>query len=716
MSKEVVILGAGYAGILTAKKLAKRIKKTKADVNVTIIDRNPFHTMLTELHEVAAGRVDEDSITISLAKVFAKRKVNVVLDNITSVDYASKVVKGEAGEYKYDYFVMAAGSKPTYFGVEGAAEHAHKLWSYQDAVDLHHHIQEQFRKARLTNDPDTYRRLLTFYVVGAGFTGVEMIGELAEWVPILCEKFEIPREDVKLMNVDVLNRVVPTLSEKSSVKIQRRMEKMGISVLLGSGVCKIAEDHIEILENNVCVRYESGTTIWAAGIEASDITAQAGESLENTGRGRIKTDKYLVSISDPSVYVAGDNVFYIPEGEERPIAQMVEMAEHAADTVSHNLMVDLLDPSTAPAKFKEKEALNTAGHGVMVCVGGRWGAAEVGTNKKKFRMPSFIAMFIKHFINIVYFLQVAGWNKIMSYLRHEFFTIRNRRSFVGGHFSNRTPSFVLVLLRMWLGAVWVFEGVKKIIEGWFDNNMLANFFNGANAWYASLMQVGGGSADIGSSASETVATVADAASSASETVATVADAVSSASQTVATTIANAADAVSSATGAVADVVSSASDAAAPVTQAAGQMLLNWNFGLFRVLFAVGKDPAHAALGDYALKIDVPLMNWFLEKFILPSNGLSMFMQIFIVVAEILVGLALMGGFLTTPVAVASIVLQAMFLMTTGLYLNNIWMIFASIAMLFGAGKVFGMDYYLQPPLKRAWKKNGFAKKWYLYND
>ncbi len=674
MSKEVVIIGAGYAGILTAKKLAKRIKKTKADVNVTIIDRNPFHTMLTELHEVAAGRVDEDSITISLAKVFAKRAVNVVLDNVTKVDYAAKTVKGEVGEYKYDYLVMAAGSKPTYFGVEGAEEFAHKLWSYQDAVMLHDHILQQFRKAMVETDPAERARLLTFYVVGAGFTGVEMVGELAEWVPILCEKFEIPREDVKIVDVDVLDRVVPTLSEASSVKIQRRMEKMGIEVLLGSGVCKIAADHIEILENGVCVRHESGTTVWAAGIEACDITAQAGESLENAARGRIKTDKYLVSVSDPSVYVAGDNVFYIPEGEQRPIAQMVEMAEHAADTVSHNLMVDLLDPATAPAKFKEKEPLNTDGHGVMICVGGRWGTAEVGTPNKKFKLPSFLAMLSKHFINILYFLQVLGWNKVISYLRHEIFTIRNRRSFVGGHFSNRTPSFVLVLLRMWLGAVWVFEGVVKIVEGWFDESKLKGFFEGANAWYASLMQAGGGSADIGSSASQAVATVA------------------------------------------ADAYASASQAAEPVAQAAGKMLLNWNFGLFRLLFAVGKDPAHAVLGDYALKIDVPLMNWFLEKVVLPSNGFSMFMQIFIVVAEICVGLALMGGFFTTPVAFVSIILQIMFLMTTGLYLNNMWMIFASIAMLFGAGKVFGMDYYLQPPLKRAWQKNGFARKWYLYHD
>ena len=233
MTKKVVIIGAGYAGILTAKKLAKRVKKYKADVEITLIDRNPFNTMLTELHEVAANRVDEESIKISLKKVFAKRDVNVVLDNIASIDFENKTVHGEVDQYPYDYVVIAAGSKPTYFGVEGAEEHSWKLWSYDDAVNLREHILGQFRKAAVETNYEEKRRLLTFHIVGAGFTGVEMAGELAEWAPILCEQFEINREDVTIVAVDVLARVVPNLSTASSDKIQRRMEKMGIRVDLG---------------------------------------------------------------------------------------------------------------------------------------------------------------------------------------------------------------------------------------------------------------------------------------------------------------------------------------------------------------------------------------------------------------------------------------------------------------------------------------------------
>ena len=104
--KKVVIVGAGYAGILTAKKIAKKFKKND-EVNITIIDKNPYHAMLTELHEVAANRVDEDSIRVSLKKVFAGRKVDVKLDTVTSFDFDNKLVFGKAETYEYDYLVLS---------------------------------------------------------------------------------------------------------------------------------------------------------------------------------------------------------------------------------------------------------------------------------------------------------------------------------------------------------------------------------------------------------------------------------------------------------------------------------------------------------------------------------------------------------------------------------------------------------------------------------
>lgn len=665
--KNVVVLGAGYAGVLTAKKLARKFRKDDT-VRITLIDKNPFHTMLTELHEVAAGRVDEDSIKISLAKIFAGRNVDVRLDTAVSIDCESKTVRGLTDAYPYDCLVLAAGSKPTFYGVPGAEENSFKLWSFDDAVILRNRISEVFRKASRLRDESERRKLLAFYVVGAGFTGVEMAGELAEYVPILCEKYEIDRDEVTIVIVDVMSRVVPILSEKLSERAERRLRKMGVEVKLGTNVVEIGKDYIDLKKDGNTARKFVGTVIWTAGIESADITEEAAKQLRSAERGRIRTDAYCRSQDDDSVYVAGDNMFYIPEGEKDPVPQMVENCEQCSDVIAHNIYSAI----TGKGELREYKPKF---HGVMVSIGGRYGVARVGSPNRMVNLPSFLAMFTKHFINIVYFAQVLGWNKIFSYLYHEFFTMRNRRSFVGGHLSNRTPSFLLMPLRVWLGAVWVFEGVMKAIGGWFDSPKLADFFGGANAWYDSIIKgVSGTSAATP----------------------------------------GAADAVSAATGAIADAATGATAAAA---QAAGEVIFNINWlGIFRTIFVCGTDPASATLGDYAFKLDIPLLNRIIDNLILPYDGMQLFMQGFIVVAEILIGLALIAGLFTMPASAFSLVLQLMFVSTTGLYLGTFWMIFAAVAVLIGGGRTLGLDYYVMPHLKRFWKRIPFVRKSYLYND
>ncbi len=707
MEKKIVIVGAGYAGILTAKKLARRLKKQ--EVNITIIDKNPFHTMLTELHEVAANRVDEDSIKISLKKVFAGRKVNVMMDTVTSIDFNNKKVVGEQETYTYDFLVLAAGSKPSFFGVPGAEEYTKKLWSFDDAVTLREHIHDMFRKAAREPMAEERKRLLTFYVVGAGFTGVEMVGELAEYAPFLCEKYDIKRDEVTLVNVDGLSRAIPNLTEKLSAKVAKRLEKMGVKLVLNTFVSAVGVDFIDLKQNDKVTRFSCGTVIWAAGIQSADITKDAGNTLELQRGGRIQVDTYLRSEKDESVYVIGDNMYYIAEGEERPVPQMVENCEQSSHTCAHNITVAITGKG-------EMEVYKPKFHGVMVSIGGRYAVCHVGLPGHFFSMPSFLAMFAKHFINIIYFVQVLGWNKVFSYIKHEFFTIRNCRSFVGGHFSNRTPSFLLVALRVWLGAVWLFEGVIKVVEGWLKSPKLTQFFGWADAFYqkildpaaASVAPVDGASAATTAAADTAVRVMSSVGNTAGKLIHLASDAVSGATTA-------AADAVSGAT-AAADAVAGAT-AAVDAAQSTGTILLNFDFlGLFKTIFVSGKELSASKLGDYAFKLDVPLMDWFLDKFVMPYDGVQMFMQFFIVIAEILIGLALMGGLFTTPAAAFSLVLQFMFVCTTGLYLGTFWMIFAAIAVLIGAGRTLGLDYYAMPALKKLWKKLPIVRKLYIYND
>ena len=178
MSKEknIVVLGAGYGGILTAKKLTRKFKKDE-NVRITLIDKNSYHTMLTELHEVAAGRVPEEAIRIDLEKVFAGRNVDIVLDEIADIDFDAKVLTGKVKKYEYDYLVLGTGSKPTFYNCDGAKEHALTLWSYEDAIRIKSHITEIMGEASVETDPVRRKNLLTFMVIGSGFTGIEMVGE-----------------------------------------------------------------------------------------------------------------------------------------------------------------------------------------------------------------------------------------------------------------------------------------------------------------------------------------------------------------------------------------------------------------------------------------------------------------------------------------------------------------------------------------------------------
>ncbi len=622
--KKIVVLGGGYAGVLTAKHLAKKYKDP-SQVKITLIDKNPYHTMLTELHEVAADRVDEDSIKISLKRVFAKRNVDVVLDKIANIDYDAKKLTGENGTYAYDYLVMASGSKPTFFGVPGAEEHTFKLWSYDDAVKLKDHFLNTFRAASQEPNKEKRRKLLTFFVVGAGFSGVEMVGEMAEWFPILCEKFEIAWEDVSIYDIDGLDRPVPVLPEKLSVKTKARMEKMGIKVLMKHGCAGVGADYIELKVGDQVKRFECSTVIWTAGIEGSEIVTAAGKSITPGGRGRIQTDQYLRSVERKEVFIAGDNMFYIQEGEKMPVPQMVENCEQCSETIANNI--------AASIDGKELHAYKFAGHGVMVCIGGRYGLANVGTGNFWLQLPSFFAMFTKHFINVVYFIQVLGWNKIYSYIWHEFFSIRNNRSFVGGHFSNKSPNFWLVPFRVWLGFFWVYEAIKKINEGWFKEAHLTSFL--------------GLDATSGASAA----------------------------------------------------------AAAPAADI-------FNFGIgesFLRFIMMGGE-------KIAFKIQFSPIGTMMSNMFVGNDGTQIVFQTIIVLAELCVGLALMAGLFTFLASAVSLVLQMMFMTSTGLYMESWWMFFGGIATLVGAGGVLGLDYYVIPALKRWWKKTGFARKTYLYHD
>ncbi len=630
MKKTIVIAGGGYAGVLTAKKLERKLRKT--DARIVVIDRNSYHTMLTELHEVAAGRVEQSAIIVPFAKIFKNRNIEFVQDEMVSADLNSNSIKCQNNTFKFDYLVVCTGSTPRFFGIPGAEKYSFKLWSYSDALILRQRIRDCFYKASQTVDTLKRKQLLSFVVVGGSATGVEMSGELAEYVPVLCKEFAISPNDVAIRCIDAAERLLPQMSEKVSERITQRLRKMGVRVMTDCKVQEVTEDGIKIETAGKYVPCH--TVIWAAGTTCAEFSSNIS-GITPHKNGRIKTDKYLKLHDFDNVYVGGDCLLFDYNGETVP--QMVENAEHSAETIAENISLDIKG-------FKEKVPYEPAFHGAMISCGGRYGSAEVG-GKKKYILPSFLAMLVKHLINVLYFTKIAGWNKVSSYLKYEIFGIKNRRSFTGGHLSAKSPAFLLVPLRIFTGVYWLIEAFEKISEGWLKSPHLANFFKGAYDYFNSA---------AGASHGTTTA------------------------------------ATSAVTGA--------------------EQLFRFDIlGILDIAFVKGG-------GDYALRTAFLPTDWLVNSIIVPNESLQMFFQAFIIVSELVIGICLilgLFGFLTNAYA---LILQAMFLMTTGLYLSTWWLIFASLALLIGSGSSFGADYYLSPMIKQRLKTGKFTGKWYLYND
>ncbi len=447
MGKKIVILGGSYAGVKAGKTLHKQFKDND-DVEITLIDKNHFHTLMTELHEVAAFRTEPDSIKIDLFKIFAERKVNVVVDKINNINFKEQKLYSNETEYDYDYLILATGNESNFFGVEGAEENAFTLWAYEDAIKIRKHVEEMFLKASYEKDEDERKKMLTFAVCGGGFTGVEMAGELGDAKKSLCRKYGIDEKEVTIYNIEALDRILNMLESDAQVNkvADKYYKKLGVELLKNSPIVKVDKDSITLKDDTVIPTY---TLIWTAGIKNCDFCSGLG--LETGRGGRILVDEHMKTNSFDNVYAAGDNTYY--EDEDGVLPQIVEAAEQSGHTAALNIAAEIKDTE----KHKHKQNY----HGFMVSVGSRYAVADTG-----FKTSGWFAMLIKHFVNFYYQFLVSGVRQLWNYWMHEFFHVKNNRSFVGGHFAKRSPNFWLVPLRMWLGFMWLVEGVKKIDEGW----------------------------------------------------------------------------------------------------------------------------------------------------------------------------------------------------------------------------------------------------------
>jgi NADH dehydrogenase len=667
---------------------------------------------MTELHEVAGSRTDPEAVQVSFAKIFAGTDVELIVDEVKTIDFHNNKLISDVAEYPYDYLVVGAGGEPEFFDIPGVQENCFTCWSLEDAIRIRTHVEECFREAAKEPDPARRRRLLTFTIAGGGFTGAELAGELLDQRDVLCPKYHISEEEVRVLVVEMMDSILPIFPEHLRRKASRYLRRRGAEIMLNSPITSAEEGRITIADEE---HVQTETFIWTAGIHGSEFTSkieltkgqcargeQAEASIEGIHgmagchfeederyivgeRGRIQVNKYMQSVDFDNVYLVGDMIWFIEN--ERPVPQIVETALQTAEVASENVAAEV------EGKKKKKEFKSNY-HGFMVSLGSRYGVAHV----MGISLSGFFAMASKHLINVHYLFGLAGINAVWEYLQHEFFHVKDQRSFVGEHLGWRVPVYWTVPLRLWLGGKWLAEGIKKLQEGWLnpgEGGLAAvsgsavrmpgvSFGDGADGGSSASPSGGEGSGDWSGSGGES-GQQADGGSSASP----------SGGSGNGESWNQGGNGGGEAAGQAADTASSASPAAGSGQAAAEGAQSGSEYG----------EPLMEAWGIY---------NWFAETFLSLSPLLAFLLQSAVVLAEVVIGLALIGGAFTFLAAGASILLGVMFLASGWGNPELLWYFFASLVMLGGAGRGFGLDHYIMPALHRWWNRRKVAHKTYLY--
>ena len=367
---QVVIVGAGFAGIACAKELAKH------DIRVAVIDRNNYHQFQPLLYQVATAQLGVGDIARSLRGIFAKdHSVSVKTAAVVSVDLATHTVTTADGtRFTGEVLVLAPGAQPNFFGTPGAAEHSFPLYSVVGALRLREHtlsLLDAVSRDRSYLD----RGALNFVVVGAGPTGVETSGALSELVRNIIPHFyrDVPCELAQVHLVDLGHVVLNGFSDRAHAYAADRLEKDGVQIHLGVGVAEIGPDHVRLADGT---DLKTRTVVWGGGEMAAPLLTAAGLAQGRGGRIDVNPDLTVPGVD--GVYVLGDAANIAgPDG--KPFPQLGSVAQQSGGWAAKNIEADLAGKSRKPFHYHDK--------GIMAMIGRNAAVAEMGKHRHEVDGP-----------------------------------------------------------------------------------------------------------------------------------------------------------------------------------------------------------------------------------------------------------------------------------------------------------------------------------------
>jgi NADH:ubiquinone reductase (H+-translocating) len=375
VSHRVVVIGGGFGGLRAIQALRR------APVEVTLIDRRNFHLFQPLSYQVATGALSPGEVAYPLRAIFkSEQNVRVLLAEVTGFDLeAREVMLGDASgmdvapsSVGYDTLIVAAGSSYSYFGHEDWRAYAAEVKTLESAIAVRAQLLRAFEAAEMMEDSDARRAQLTFVVVGAGPTGAEMSGQIAELArDTLRRNFRaIDSRTARVIMIDALDRVLTSFPPSLSAKAQRSLEGLGVTTLLNRTVVGIDEDSVTISDpDGATERIEANTVIWAAGVTASPLARQLGElaGAETDRAARLTVEGDLTLPGHPEVIALGDMV-RVRGADGAPVTYPgVAPVAIQQGTYAGKLVADRLkDHTTSPFHYFDKGNLATIGRGRAV--------------------------------------------------------------------------------------------------------------------------------------------------------------------------------------------------------------------------------------------------------------------------------------------------------------------------------------------------------------
>ena len=415
---KVVVIGSGFGGLFGTKALKG------ADVDVTMVAKTTHHLFQPLLYQVATGILSEGEIAPPTREVLSRQEnARVILGEVTEIDVENKTVTSHVLNRTtvtpYDSLIVAAGAGQSYFGNDHFAEFAPGMKSIDDALELRGRIFGAFELAEIADDEEEIDRLLTFVVVGAGPTGVEMAGQIAELAHrTLRHDFRrINTREARVILLDAAPQVLPPFGQKLGEKTKTDLEKLGVEVQLGAMVTDVDERGLEVKDKDGTVRrIDAVTKVWAAGVQANPLgktlSEQTGAELDRAGRIRVNPD--LTLPGHPEVFVVGDMISL----DNLPgVAQVaIQGAKYAATEIRNRVHGKGPQP---PFRYFDK--------GSMATISRFRAVAMIG----KLRLTGFIAWLMWLAVHLVY---ITGFKNRVTALLHWLI------SFIGRGRSERTST------------------------------------------------------------------------------------------------------------------------------------------------------------------------------------------------------------------------------------------------------------------------------------